>query len=133
MLPPPPLALPNPDQGTSAEPPLCSWIADDAVEATMASSSTIGIGSIAMIKPTAIHPKDWPSSYWACDDPSLAEKVCAKGPAKVQPLARACDDPRTTTFPPERCAPPVAVVSGPSSLTARPLVKRSAMRLSSPP
>ena len=132
MLPPPPLALPNPDQGTSSEEPLCSWIADDAVEATMASSSTIGIGSIAMIKPTAIHPKDWPSIDWACNDPSLAEKVCARGQKKVRPLARACDDPRTKGRP-EQCAKPVAIVSGPSSLTARPLVKRSAMRLSSPP
>ena len=97
----------------------------------MASSSDIGIGSMVYIKPTAISPKDWPSN-WACDDPSLDKKVCAEKPARVPPLARACDDPRTKGRP-EQCAKPVAVVSGPSSLTARPLVKRSTMRLSSPP
>ena len=111
---PTPTPNPNPNQGDEAFEPFCQWNGPDALQADVLSTSKIGKGFIARILPTAIHPQDWPSEDWDCDD--VKPMVCAKGVARVGNMA--CDDARTPRR--EGCAKPRAdVIMSPSALTAR--------------
>ena len=93
----------------------------------MKSTSTIGKGDTVQLLPKTISPAGWERKKFHCDEPSPS--VCAK-PRQV--TLDGCDDKRTEIE--EKCAKPLAnLMLKPASLTARPLVKRSAMRLSSSP
>ena len=95
----------------------------------MKSTSTIGMGDTVRLLPETISPAGWERKKFSCADPDLTSSVCAK-PLKA--TLDGCDDARTPIT--EKCAKPLAnLILKPASLTARPLVKRSAMRLSSPP
>ena len=94
----------------------------------MKSTSTIGLGDTVQLLQKTISPAGWERKKFHCDEPSRS--VCAK-PRQV--TLDGCDDARTPTTE-EKCAKPLAnLMLKPASLTARPLVKRSAMRLSSSP
>jgi len=93
----------------------------------MKSTSTIGMGDTVRLLPETISPAGWERKKFHCNEASSS--VCAK-PRQV--TLDGCDDARTPIT--EKCAKPLAnLILKPASLTARPLVKRSAMRLSSSP
>ena len=90
----------------------------------LSSSSLTKLVDNLGIRPRAIHPQDWPSKDWECDD--IDPPVCARaagGSLVVAVPSMACDDARTMATEP--CAQPRAdVIMSPSALTARHPVKR---------
>merc|ERR1719162_2616567 len=110
-------------QGDEEFEPYCEWLGPDALRADVLSSSTLTkLVDKLGIKPQAIHPQDWPSEDWACDD--VDPPVCARASGGVGSLvvtvpSMACDDARTVAMEP--CAKPRAdVIMSPSALTACP-------------